>query len=367
MADEQYQWLDQEAAERLLRGESVDPVGTSARAEAELLARALDTARTTPAAGLTAGPGGELPGEAAALAAFREAVAERAATATVAAATSRRAGRTAATDLGAVRLAPVRTGRSWGRSLRYGLAAAVAAVTVGGVAVAAGTGVLPLTSDPGPGRSVVAADPSATGWSGSPTGSPGTPLPGGSGGLPGTPGSTDSPGATGTAGPDDPSTGPGRSIGGPDSGGDAEERDRTLKACQDFRAGTLSDSGRQRLTGALRNGETVKRYCDRVLSGAPSGATPTATGRTSSGSTGSTGSTGKGDTTTGGSGNGGSESGGSDGDDKTDRGDRNRDGGHQGGDAKRGRQSQSRTDGQSQGQSQGKAQNQSLKKSSSAR
>ncbi|MET8508875.1 extensin, partial [Streptomyces sp. NPDC004787] len=76
MADE-YQWLDQEAAERLLRGEPVDPVGTPARAQAELLARALDSART-PAAGPLAGPDGELPGEAAALAAFRKAVAERA-------------------------------------------------------------------------------------------------------------------------------------------------------------------------------------------------------------------------------------------------------------------------------------------------
>lgn len=312
MADE-YQWLDQEAAERLLRGESVDPVGTSARAEAELLARALDTART-PAAGPLAGPGGELPGEAAALAAFRKAVAERAAA-------PGHAGRAAA-DLGAVRLAPARTGRSWGRSLRYGLAAAVAAVTVGGVAVAAGTGVLPLTSDPDSGSSVVAVDPSSPGWSGSPTGGAGTELPGGpdDGGQSGTPGATDGT-ATATAGPDategpgDPSATPGGNAGGADGGvQDREQRAKVIKACQDFRAGTLGSAGRQRLTDALRNGDTVKRYCDRILSGTPSGATPTTAGRTSSGNTG------KGGTATGGS-----ESGGSDGDDTSDRGDRDRD------------------------------------------
>ncbi|MFI8999680.1 hypothetical protein [Streptomyces sp. NPDC053541] len=314
MADE-YQWLDQEAAERLLRGEPVDPVGTSARAEAELLARALDSART-PAAGPLAGPDGELPGEAAALAAFRKAVAERAAA-------PGHAGRAAAADLGAVRVAPVRVARGWGRSLRYGIAAAVAAVTVGGVAVAAGTGVLPLTAEPDHGASVVAVDPSSPGPSGSPTGGPDSEQPGGTGGgsgQPRTPGATDGTGSA-TAGPDatadggDPSQGTG--AGGTDAGTPEQERAKTIKACQDFRAGTLGTSGRQRLTDALRNGETVKRYCDRVLAGTPGGATPSATGRTSSGGTG------KGGTPTGGTGgseSGGTSEGGSDGDGAGDRG-----------------------------------------------
>ncbi|MFE6876976.1 hypothetical protein ACFVBK_21035, partial [Streptomyces sp. NPDC057677] len=70
MADERYQWLDQEAAERLLRGEPVDAVDDHTRSRAERLAEALDAARTPtlPPAART-----ELPGEAAALAAFRAA------------------------------------------------------------------------------------------------------------------------------------------------------------------------------------------------------------------------------------------------------------------------------------------------------
>jgi hypothetical protein len=74
MADEQYRWLDRDMAERLLRGE---PPGTAVTARAERLARALDA--------LTAGlcpelPADEpeLPGEAAALAAFRKVRAEAA-------------------------------------------------------------------------------------------------------------------------------------------------------------------------------------------------------------------------------------------------------------------------------------------------
>lgn len=157
MADERYQWLDQEAAERLLRGEPVEAFDDRVRAQAERLAEALGTARTpaVPSAAHT-----ELPGEAAALAAFRKATAERAAAAAASAVSAPAAsvGRTAVGDLGRVRLAPVTApARRWGRSVRYGLAAAVAAVTVGGVAVAAGTGVLPLVG-PSPASSVTAAE-----------------------------------------------------------------------------------------------------------------------------------------------------------------------------------------------------------------
>ncbi|WMX45406.1 hypothetical protein [Streptomyces roseicoloratus] len=319
MADERYQWLDQEAAERLLRGEPVDPVDDASRTQAELLARALDTART-PAVGLVAGPDGELPGEAAALAAFRKAVAERAA----GAAAPGHAGQTA-TDLGRVRISPLLSGRRWGRSLRYGLAAAVAAVTVGGVAVAAGTGMLPLTTDPEPGTSVVSVGTPPTGESGSPgtAGSPsggaGTEVPGvptGRDGKTATPGATDGPGTAtaGTGGPDGGTATPDATADGRSPIGD--ERSKVIQACRDYRSGRLADGGRDRLARALRSGETVKRYCDRILSGAPTTATPTpqhTAGRTSSGSSGSGGS---GDAGSGGSG-------GSDGDDKNDRGDRN--------------------------------------------
>ncbi|GAA2784712.1 hypothetical protein [Streptomyces showdoensis] len=322
MADERYQWLDQEAAERLLRGEPVDPVGLpdeASRAQAELLARTLGAART-PAAAL--GPDGELPGEAAALAAFRKVSAERAAEAAAAAyAVSAAPAATppAAPELGTVRIAPAPAGHRWGRSLRYGLAAALAAVTVGGVAVAAGTGMLPLTREPAP-RSVTAAGtPDGSGSSGpavlgSPSGGTGpaipsvpldresgTPTPGTSGGPPTATGGTGGHDGTGAS----PTPGESGKTGGEDA-----ERRKTLKACREYQDGTLADSGRQRLLGALRNGETVKRYCTRVLSGTP-GTGSTATGRTPSGD-------GKGN----GGSNGGSGSGGSGGsdDDKGDRG-----------------------------------------------
>ncbi|MFF5975935.1 hypothetical protein ACFY7C_30940 [Streptomyces sp. NPDC012769] len=321
MADERYQWLDQEAAERLLRGEPVDPVDDASRAQAELLARALDTARTPTAAAFE----GELPGEAAALAAFRKAVAERA---TATAAAPGPAAQGTPTDLGAVRLAPALTGRRWGRSLRYGLAAALAAVTVGGVAVAAGTGMLPLTSEPASGHSVTAADTTAPTVSGSPGDGSGTGTD-----VPGVPADPD--GRTGTPGPTDgPSTttpGPGDSAGatpdpdggtaGPDPDGATRDK-RLVEACQDYRAGRLTDSGRQRIAGSLKSGETVKRYCERVLAGAPTtGATqPSASAGRTSGASGGPG----------GSGSRGTESGDADGD-KDDRGDRDREGGTGGG------------------------------------
>ncbi|MFJ9578646.1 hypothetical protein ACIRQF_20025 [Streptomyces sp. NPDC101191] len=312
MADERYQWLDQEAAERLLRGEPVDPVDDVSRAQAELLARALDAARTP----MALDRDGELPGEAAALAAFRKVAAERAD-----AVLPGSAGR-AATDLGAVRIVPVHAGRRWGRSLRYGLAAAFAAVTVGGVAVAAGTGVLPLTAEPEPGRSVTAVDTGPPVTSGSPTGGAGTevPVPTGPGVRTTTPGASNGP-TTATAGPGGESGKTAGPVGTPSDGPEVrdEERAKVVKACQDFRAGRLAGSGRDRLVNALRNGETVKRYCDRILSGAPVTATTRpAAGRTPSGNGGSG---------SGGSG-GGSDSGSADGDDKSDRGGKGRDRDH---------------------------------------
>ncbi|MCX4995516.1 hypothetical protein [Streptomyces longwoodensis] len=145
MADE-YRWLDGEAAERLLRGESPDDaVPSAAREQAERLSRTLDalsasltgSAAAEPASASAPAPAsalgdrcGELPGEAAALAAFRAAREEP-----------------AGTGSGLVRIGrPGQRGtaRSSRRhTVRLGLAAALIAGTVGGVAVAAGTGVLP--------------------------------------------------------------------------------------------------------------------------------------------------------------------------------------------------------------------------------
>ncbi|MGW6245434.1 hypothetical protein [Streptomyces roseolus] len=253
MADERYQWLDPDAAERLLRGEPVDPADPAARTGAASLADALDAVRV-PAA---PAPGAPLAGEEAALAAFRTATAARAA-------------RTAAPG----------AARRWGRSLRYGLAAALAAVTVGGVAVAAGTGVLPLV-DREPSRTVTAADPAI------PTGEPGEPTagvrrhpePSRSGG-PDRP-TAPAPGTSPTAGPQDgtlatprPGTTPsGKRTGrdGDDDTGerDADAREARAEACGDYRAGRLDEAGRRRLTAALRTGQSLRAYCDALLGSAP--------------------------------------------------------------------------------------------------
>ncbi|NEB81537.1 hypothetical protein G3I40_40955, partial [Streptomyces sp. SID14478] len=68
MADEHDKWLDREAAERLLRGEPLKAVAPDDVRRAERLAAAFDALMILPA-----GPEGELPGEDAALKAFREA------------------------------------------------------------------------------------------------------------------------------------------------------------------------------------------------------------------------------------------------------------------------------------------------------
>ncbi|MGW6395746.1 hypothetical protein ACWFR1_35795 [Streptomyces sp. NPDC055103] len=279
MADERYQWLDQEAAERLLRGEPVDALDDPARPEARRLAEALDSART-PAAARTGQA--ELPGEAAALAAFRRATAERAASAG-AAATPAGVGRVGHADLGRVRLAPVTApARRWGRSLRYGLAAAVAAVTVGGVAVAAGTGMLPLMG-PEPAASVTAVetpDPVETRSPGIQKDPEAPPV--GPDGVDQSPGSSPAPGASSSAGssssPASPSHSaspdprktpdPGRTT--PRPGGDTGtagvlEKEKALKACRDYRSGRLGEADRRQLTNTLRGGETLRRYCDRIL------------------------------------------------------------------------------------------------------
>ncbi|WP_053641251.1 MULTISPECIES: hypothetical protein [unclassified Streptomyces] len=309
MADERYQWLDAEAAERLLRGEPAAPADDLARLRAERLAAALDAVRA-PAADAA------LPGEAAALAAFREATAARAAAApgSTRSAAGSAAGNPA--DLGRVRLARVAAPpRRWGRSARYGLAAAVAAVAVGGVAVAAGTGALPLVG-PAPASSVSAGDTARPLLSPEPDGMredlgiPGPPPPG----EDRTPGSspstgTDSPAPT-TPAPDGGGAGdgggegdgegvdrpkrdvpePGRSTAGtdgaPDPGrtggrdrdragngngnrdGGTDFREKAVEACRAYRSGKLDDGSRRRLTDTLRDGETLRRYCDRVLSGA---------------------------------------------------------------------------------------------------
>ncbi|PZT77996.1 MULTISPECIES: hypothetical protein [unclassified Streptomyces] len=315
MADEQYAWLDKEAAEKLLRGDPVVLAEGRPRQDAERLAAALDAVSRAalPAAG-------QLHGEAAALAAFRAAP-RRPRPATAHAADG--------DDSGTAVLAPVHLGRApatgtarprghrpyrWSRPLRFGLAASLACCAIGGVAVAAGSGVLPVPfgrHDPAPATSVsAAASPEELG-SGAVAGGrttaptpPGTPTP-----------DAPSPGSgTGddTAGPDDDtpraghdgedgtqdtgSTGDG--DGGGPSGGDGRESGtdtagdnpgkgskdpgrgngrsgsnggatgwyaKTVAACRDYRAGRIDDERRDRLEALAKGARNLDRFCDRML------------------------------------------------------------------------------------------------------
>ena len=249
-------WLDRETAELLLRGESLEAVDPAARDQAERLARTLGALAVEPTWGKA-----ELPGEEAALAAFRAARTgndvERSALG--------RPGRAHSSDAGLVRLGrPVETvgGPRLGRSARFALTAAVAVGLVGGVAVAAGTGVLPSPfDDPAPAASISAAatpdrpliSPSPSGTFGS-----GTPSAGG-----------------GTAGSDDSS---GEVVGGSTdstpaagSGDDEAAHSRgwwkaVASSCRAVRDGKSLEPGRKRtLEGAAGGTSHVWTYCKVLL------------------------------------------------------------------------------------------------------
>ncbi|MEV7126716.1 extensin [Streptomyces sp. NPDC093260] len=273
MADEQDRWLDPETAERLLRGESLDTVDVTARERAERLARALDALAAEPYADHS--PTAELPGEAAALAAFRKAAAERA---DARAAAGQDPARGA--DAGLVRIgawsrprgrtrpqprpgAPRRT-RRW-RPVRLALSAALAVGAVGGVAAAATTGVLPTPfgGDPAPAASVStgptpgrpAATPSADGTPDTPATGPATA--GSSGG-----GHDDT--ARGGAEPPGHDAVPGATGGRGDGSG--ARRDSLALACRDLRDGKGLNTVRKRaLDGAAGGPSRVYTYCDGIL------------------------------------------------------------------------------------------------------
>ncbi|MFF7971770.1 hypothetical protein [Streptomyces sp. NPDC007905] len=275
MADEQYTWLTGDTAERLLRGESLEAVDASARDQAERLAKALGalSAEAAPA-------NGELPGEQAALAAFRKAreadAAERTAATLGDGSPGRRSGLPARdADAGLVRIgAPARTGihsrrPRWARPVRLALAAAVAAGTLGGVAVAAGSGVLPIPfhdDHPGPAASVSAPQtpgrPSAPSSPQSPQGiAPGTP----EGSPSGSPGGDPS----GTATGGDKGTGKNATPGSGDPSGTPGTwwRDAAA-ACRDLRDGKELGADRRRALEGLAGGSTrVTKYCKSVLAG----------------------------------------------------------------------------------------------------
>ncbi|MFD8824260.1 hypothetical protein ACFV1C_18085 [Streptomyces sp. NPDC059605] len=309
MADEQYEWLDKEAAERLLRGEPVDPVGGHACTEAERLVAALD------AAAQSARPAtGELPGEAAALAAFRtarrsahdSAPARKQANAQVGGAENA-TGRTGTEILPTVHIRAASGGSGprtsvasggpgrnrlsrWSRPVRFGLVASFAGCALGGVAVAAGTGMLPGPFGghaPVPATSVsAAATPEELGSRPTEGETPRTPpsaperdvsepTPDRSAPSSGRPADAGSNRAEGRGKPE-----PGGSASGstknpgrgglPDHSGGGSSGEwyaKALKACRDYRNGNLDDDRRRKLELLAKGARNLDRFCDRVIEG----------------------------------------------------------------------------------------------------
>ncbi|MFI5683639.1 hypothetical protein [Streptomyces sp. NPDC051636] len=258
MANEQYRWLNRETAERLLRGEPLEAVDASARDEAERLAKAIGALSADAASAQT-----ELPGEEAALAAFRKA---REGEVTAVEQAGHRVPSARPADAGLVGMGGrTRAARrpGWARPVRLALTAALAAGMIGGVAVAAGSGVLPTPfggDTPGPAASVSAAvtperplvSPSQGGTSGL--------LPP-SGGASGTPGDGSSPGTD----REDPAKG--------GATGSAETSHSTgtwwsgaPSACRDIRAGKeLAPDRKHALDGAAGGSARVWKYCQGIL------------------------------------------------------------------------------------------------------
>ncbi|SCF96497.1 hypothetical protein [Streptomyces sp. Ncost-T10-10d] len=312
MADEHYEWLDKDAAERLLRREPVDPVGGQSRTEAERLAAALD------AAARAARPAtGELPGEAAALAAFRTAAqSARARTRAANPQVKGYAEKTAepAPDgiLEPVHIRPASGGfaphrpsssagsgrtRSlgWSRPIRFGLVASFAGCALGGVAVAASTGMLPGPfggRTPVPATSVSAAatpeelgsgpvtdeSPSAQPPASPETG-PSTPpadpsAPTGDRGNGRTGKGEDrkgddnrKPGGTtnGTPNGTENGTENGKQSDGSGNGTSGNWYAKALKACRDYRDGKLDDDRRRYLEALAKGARNLDRFCDRMI------------------------------------------------------------------------------------------------------
>ncbi|MFJ4968197.1 hypothetical protein [Streptomyces sp. NPDC088755] len=302
MADEQYEWLDKDAAEKLLRGEPVVPLGDQARDDALRLAGALGAVRATGRA-----PAGELPGEDAVLTAFRQATragGDRLAGRGAGAALPGQPGTLHSVHIGAAPApaAPPRRPR-WSRPVRFGLAVSLAGCALGGVAVAAGTGFLPGPlggqDAPAPASSVSAATPGPL-VSGLPAedppsslapappdtpaplsspdrGRPGAseeaaaPTPGGSG-QEKDDGATGDRARPGDPGREDASEDPAGREDRPDDSSDGQDQggrwyEKSVKACKALRAGTLDERSRRQLVRLAKGEENLERFCDRLLDG----------------------------------------------------------------------------------------------------
>ncbi|WP_411148275.1 hypothetical protein [Streptomyces sp. A30] len=272
MADEHYRWLDRETAERLLSGESLDAVDAADRDQAERLAKTLG------ALSVDSPAGAELPGEAAALAAFRKArtdrvddwVGDRAVDDSGARASRDRRSRPRSSDAGLVRIGgpdPDAPRRRRTRPVRLGLAAALAVGMAGGVAFAAGTGALPFNdSEPEPAASVSAAvTPDRPLVTPSPNGAESEPTPDGATGDTGQGSSRDT-ARGGSASPDDgPHSGTGNGADGQEGRSGGEWRG-AVSACRAVRDGEELNSERKRaLEGAAGGSAKVWKYCAGVL------------------------------------------------------------------------------------------------------
>ncbi|MET9777189.1 hypothetical protein ABZ023_23460 [Streptomyces sp. NPDC006367] len=259
MADEHDGWLDPRTAEILLRGESLEAVDPAVRDRAERLGEALAALSAHPA------PTSEdMPGEAAALAAFRAARADRAAEPSEARAAPGHGAPTRTDEAGAVRVGPRRDGARGSRRrrpLRLGLAAALAAGMVGGVAVAAGSGVLPtMFGGPHPAPSVTASVAASPDRTPAPSAPPGSATPGTFGG---------DTASGGTAGEHAPDAGD-READGAD-GADGRRREHAA-SCRDMRDGKALDDARRRTLGEAAGGASrVGTYCRGLLAAGPAG------------------------------------------------------------------------------------------------
>ncbi|MFD7296557.1 hypothetical protein ACFV9W_24985 [Streptomyces sp. NPDC059897] len=290
MADEHDKWLNRDAADRLLRGEAPAVSGDDAR-RADRLSSALYALAEVPA-----GPEGELPGEDAALKAFRETRAVTAVNGAVNEAASGpvRPGRARR----AARPAPKAARRPrWGRPARLGAVAAFAACMVGGVAVAAGTGVLPSpfrgSDDPAPAASVSAAAspdrPLASASAGVTEDGHAVPKPTESSGPPGGGSASGPPPRDRSAGepPDGRTSQHPRPDASAAEGAKAQAR-KLVETCRKYRGGESGAADVQRLEASAKalgqDTRSLGRFCDRVL--ARSGAPTSSADRTASHDTG---------------------------------------------------------------------------------
>ncbi|MGY3203638.1 hypothetical protein [Streptomyces sp. TE5632] len=272
MADEQHRWLNRETAERLLNGEPLEAADPTTRDQAERLARTLGALSSPPP---PPSADEELPGEAAALAAFRKVRGERAGQPHADSAVppaEHRAG-TRSVDAGLIRIgAPsgdgsgTRRGPRWARPVRYGLAAALTVGMFGGAAVVAATGVLPTASSGSSGSS--GTDPTASATPERPQPPPppkGDPRGGATpGGDPGK-----------RSGDDEAVTGQGDGPGGDEGGGTAARpgdpavgagRGQIASACRALRDGRKLQGNRKRLLEKAAGGSSqVGPYCENVL------------------------------------------------------------------------------------------------------